>query len=331
MAFSSLATIPEGRRSSSTPSRSPTRAWRTSSSVFQTDEAGSYLEIPLIAASDDSAAVATVNSTVSWLMSEKTRVGMAVGAKFAASSEDASSTIAPQDLTTWKDGLQCMADLAVLGLTITDPVAFFASEAAVDGTFAVISAVSGTGGTGNDVGGAVTNATLLGVAKGVGKAVTNAVSHGAIGADTVSALKAGGGALAAVGVAGAVGYQIYKNGVGAGLQTAINAVVPQACVSAYQNFTQVPNVTVTPTSGACMSESDCTGSLPSGTQTCADGSSAGASWLCNSGVCVIAYCASEGGTAGSSSDPSDAGAPGSEGGASSSDSGEPSYESGDAG
>jgi hypothetical protein len=225
---------------------------------FQTDDAGSYLEIPLVAASDDPNAADLVNATVGWLMSEKTRVGLAIQSKYSAGTQVDGSAVASQSLsikaqslgfrteslTDWENGLQCAADLAVLGLTITNPVAFFAAEAAVDGTFAVVNAVSGTGGTEQNVGGAIVNASLAGVAKGVGSAVTKAVASGAISSGTVSALKLGGGAVALVGAAGAVGYQVYKNGIKAGLQTAIDAVVPQSCIATYKDITQVPQVAV---------------------------------------------------------------------------------------
>jgi hypothetical protein len=300
---------------------------------FQTDQAGSYLQIPLVATTDDAAATAIVNATVGWLMSEKTRVGLAIQSEFATDTGADASTLTTQDLTTWKEGLQCVADLAVMGLTITDPVAFFASEAAVDGTFAVVSAVTGTGGTGSDVAGTVTNATLAGVAKGVGNAVKNAVTSGSIGEGTGTLLKSGTGALGAVAVAGAVGYQVYKNGVGAGLATAIKLVVPQACVAAYENITQVPHVVVAggtdASTGACVASTDCMGALPGNTEACSDGTSAGAQWTCTSGACIISYCADNGGIATGTGDASADGGGSYDGGGVSSDGGD-SFDGGEA-
>jgi hypothetical protein len=59
-------------------------------------------------------------------------------------------------------------------------------------------------------------------------------------------------------------------------------------------------------SGTCNQPSDCMGALPRNEIPCADGSSSGAQWDCDSNVCTISYCDNDGGPASSSS--SDGGA-----------------------
>jgi hypothetical protein len=76
--------------------------------------------------------------------------------------------------------------------------------------------------------------------------------------------------------------------------------------------------TASPSGGStCGQPSDCTGSLPESVVACEDGTSAGASWECNSGTCTIVYCANDGGPAESG----DAGSGSSDGGGASADSG----------
>jgi hypothetical protein len=214
----------------------------------KTDEAGNYFEMPLMASSTDPAAVARVEKKVSWLAAEKTRLGHLIESRYAtAAAGTAAATIHPMDTKAqqWTAGAECAADLAVLALTAASPITMLVAQAAVDGTFALVDAVSGSDGAQTNLENAATDVTMAGVAKGVGKAVTHAVTKGVVSGKTVGTLKSAGGPLVLVAMVGVVGYQMYEHGAKAGLKAAVNLLIPDACVKTYKNLTQLPHNDVT--------------------------------------------------------------------------------------
>ena len=137
--------------------------------------------------------------------------------------------------------LKCAADLAVFGLTITNPITFLVAQAAVDGAFALVDAVTDDGNATKDAVGAVTTAGMAGVASGVGKAVNTAVARGLVSDATVGVVKRAGGAVALVGMASVVGYQFYDKGLVGGAKAALSFIIPQSCQTAYASMTEVPH------------------------------------------------------------------------------------------
>ncbi len=216
---------------------------------LKTDTDGNYFEMPLLAPSDDPEAAERVQKMVSWLVSEKTRLGRVIERIYETDPavSAASSKLTPMNVTAgqWKAGIKCAADLAVLALTFTSPITMLVAQAAVDGTFAIVDAVSGTGGTRQDLESAAANATMAGVAKGVGKAVNRAVRKGLISPKTAATAKSAGGPLVLVAMVGVVGYQMYDKGVKAGLKTAVSLLVPESCRQTYKNITELPHNDVT--------------------------------------------------------------------------------------
>jgi hypothetical protein len=211
----------------------------------RTDEAGKYIELPLLAAPRDQPAAARVERNVNWLASEQKRLGMLIKSSVAADAFTAS--LAPRAAHPWMAALKCTADLAVLALTATNPIAMLAAQAAVDGTFALVDAVAGNdAAAASEATGAAVQATMATVALGVGKAVSHAVSLGLVSNKTVGTGKAVGGAGLVVAMVGAVGYQTYAHGAKAGLKTALDVLVPQSCQETYANLTDVPHNDVTP-------------------------------------------------------------------------------------
>ena len=218
----------------------------------KTDESGNYFEMPLLAAADDPDATALAAKKVSWLVAEKTRLGHLIESRYAtATTATASATIRPMDTAAqeWTAGAECAADLAVLALTASSPITMLVAQAAVDGTFALVDAVSGADGAKTGLENAATNATMAGVAKGVGKAVSHAVTKGSLSGKTVDSLKAAGGPALIVGMVAVVGYQMYEHGAKAGFAAAVNLLIPDACVKTYKNITQLPHNDVTKPQG----------------------------------------------------------------------------------
>lgn len=216
-----------------------------------TDARGNYLEIPLLAAPDDAEGRQRVEETVAWLGSERLHLASVIGQAFA---DDDATAVSPRSIQvqSWRKiftGAKCVADLAVLGLAVTNPITFFFAQAAVDGTFALVDAATGTGDAADGAASAAAHATIGGVAKGVGRVVRSSVERGTIQQTTVNGARRAGGATLAVGMVGAIGYQAYENGARGALSTAIEMVVPQSCQETYRNITRVPNNDVAPSGG----------------------------------------------------------------------------------
>ena len=210
---------------------------------FETDDAGNYLEIPLIATEGDAESVQRVKATTEWLASEKVRLGHVLKDTYA---DERASMISPvqgvqvQDWAAWRNKVKCVAELAVFALTMTNPIAFFLAQAAVEGGFAIADAVTKSGDATKGGVAAVTNAALGGVGKGVGKAVSAAVTKGKITQGAVNTAKKVGVRAVGVAMVGAVGYQVYKHGVAKGLKEAVKMLIPESCQLAYAEVFATP-------------------------------------------------------------------------------------------
>lgn len=201
-----------------------------------------YEELPL-ARSDDPAAQARVEATHAWLAGQRTLVAKALARRYDTAVTSAATSTRATDLRPLAiDKLavaKCAADIAILVLTFTNPIAGFLIQAGVDGAFAVLEAATGENPTENAVSSG-TNLALVGVVKGAEAAVTRSVAASLI---VAAAGKKVAVATAAVGAAGYVGYQVWDKGVvegtkatGSGMASLAKALVPTSCQKAYESI-----------------------------------------------------------------------------------------------
>ena len=188
---------------------------------------GSYREIPLVTPGDDAAAERRVADTTAWLSAEKARVAGAVEKAFRVKP---SSLGTLSGYSVWRDRLKCAADLAVFALTLTNPLAFFAAQAVVDGAAALVDGTAGDGEKAHAyASGAAINGGIYGVSKGVGKVVARYVAK-----EKTAMLKRAGSPVLLVGMVGLIGYQAFMAGDAKGaLVATAKLLIPASCQAAY--------------------------------------------------------------------------------------------------
>lgn len=192
-----------------------------------------YEELPL-APGEDAASQARSKATHAWLAAQRATVADALRARFGATDAQTTSlhTLGLDKLQAMK----CAADIALLVLTVTNPITGFLLQAGADGAFALIQAASGQGGTESALD-ATAGVALAGVAKGAEMTITRSVA--------ASILVVAGGAkvavlTAAVGATGYVGVQMWKKGVpeggASGMKDIVKLLVPTSCQKAYASM-----------------------------------------------------------------------------------------------
>jgi hypothetical protein len=206
----------------------------------QTDADGNYLEIPLVAAAEDADAAVRVEAATDWLQSERVRIGAVIKDHYLApASTTRSANISPQNLATWNEGIHCVASLANFCFVEAPPV-YFVTQAAIDGTFALVDAVSGTGQPASD-------ALLAGLSLGLGKTAVGGGIVRAMGTVGTKVISATPGGLKTIGMVGAVGIALYERGnVKKALGDVLKTALPVSCVDTYKNLTQVPRDDISP-------------------------------------------------------------------------------------